>query len=136
MPLADQSTAPAAIRVELGAIFVSVELSKSTWLVTALSPGAGEKMSRHTVVGGDIAGLVTRLIELREKARVRTGKLYPMVVIQEAGLDGYWVHRSLDQESWIESHIVDASSIAVSRKRRRAKTDRIDGEAMIRALLA
>lgn len=136
MPVADQSTAPAAIRVELGAIFVSLELSKSTWLVTALSPGAGEKMSRHTVVGGDIGGLVTRLIDLREKARARTGKLYPMVVVQEAGLDGYWLHRSLNQESWIESHIVDASSIAVSRKRRRAKTDRIDGEAMIRALLA
>ena len=93
-------------------------------------------MSRHTVVGGDIGGLVTRLIDLRGKARARTGKLYPMVVVQEAGLDGYWLHRSLNQESWIESHIVDASSIAVSRKRRRAKTDRIDGEAMIRALLA
>jgi transposase len=136
MSVVEQSSKPAAIRVELGAIFVSLELSKSTWLVTALSPGAGEKMSRHTVVGGDIAGLVTRLIELREKARARTGKLYPMVVVQEAGLDGYWVHRSLDQKSWIESHIVDASSIAVSRKRRRAKTDRIDGEAMIRSLLA
>jgi transposase len=136
MPVADQSTTPAAIRVELGAIFVSLELSKSTWLVTALSPGAGEKMSRHTVAGGDIAGLVTRLNELREKARGRTGKLYPMVVVQEAGLDGYWLHRSLSKEPWIESYIVDASSIAVSRKRRRAKTDRIDGETLVRSLLA
>ena len=133
---ADQPKTPAAIRVELGAIFVSLELSKSTWLVTSLSPGAGEKMSRHTVVGGDIAGLFERLTDLREKARVRTGKVYPIVIIQEAGLDGYWIDRSLNQEDWIESHIVDAASIAVSRKRRRAKTDRIDGEAMIRTLLA
>lgn len=133
---ADQPETHAAIRVELDAIFVSLELSKSTWLVTSLSPGAADKMSRHTVVGGDIAGLFTRIGELRDKALVRTGKLYRVVVIQEAGLDGFWIHRSLTREDWIESHIVDAASIAVSRKRRRAKTDRIDGETMIRRLLA
>jgi transposase len=133
---ADQPETHAAIRVELDAIFVSLELSKSTWLVTSLSPGAADKMSRHTVVGGDIAGLFTRIGELRDKALVRTGKLYRVVVIQEAGLDGFWIHRSLTREDWIESHIVDAASIAVSRKRRRAKTDRIDGETMIRTLLA
>ena len=43
---------------------------------------------------------------------------------------------SLDREDWIESHVVDAASIAVSRQHRRAKTDRIDGEALIRTLLA
>jgi len=58
------------------------------------------------------------------------------VVIQEAGLDGFWIHRVLDREDWIESHVVDAASIAVSRRHRRAKTDRIDGEALIRTLLA
>ena len=36
---------PTAIRTNLGAIFVSLELSRSTWLITSLSPGAGEKMS-------------------------------------------------------------------------------------------
>lgn len=133
---ADQPETHAAIRVELDAIFVSLELSKSTWLVTSLSPGAADKMSRHIVVGGDIAGLFTRIGELRDKALVRTGKLYRVVVIQEAGLDGFWIHRALTREDWIESHIVDAASIAVSRKRRRAKTDRIDGETMIRTLLA
>ena len=93
-------------------------------------------MSRHTVVGGDIAGLYARIGELRDKALGRTGRLYRIVLIQEAGLDGFWLHRSLDREDWIESHIVDAASIAVSRKRRRPKTDRIDGETLIRTLLA
>jgi transposase len=65
----------------------------------------------------------------------RTGKSYPIVVIQEAGLDGFWIHRSVVQEG-IESHVVDAASIAVSRRRRRAKTDKIDGEGLLRALLA
>lgn len=53
----------------------------------------------------------------------------------EAGLDGFWIHRVLEQER-IESHVVDPASIATSRRRRRAKTDRIDGEALLRALMA
>jgi len=134
--ITDQSAAPAAIRVELDAIFVSLELSKSTWLITSLSPGAADKMSRHTIVGGDIAGLFVRIDELRSKALARTGRLYRVVSIHEAGLDGFWLHRLLEREDWIESHVVDAASIAVSRKRRRAKTDRIDGETLIRTLLA
>lgn len=124
-----------AIRADLGAIFVSLELSRSTWLITSLSPGGGEKMSKHSVPGGDVAGLLMRLSQLREKAGGRTGKSFPIVVIQEAGLDGFWIHRVLESEG-IESHIVDAASIATSRRRRRAKTDRIDGEALVRALLA
>ena len=57
------------------------------------------------------------------------------MVIQEAGLDGFWIHRVLQGEG-IESHVVDPASIAVSRRRRRAKTDRIDGETLVRTLLA
>lgn len=133
--LSVQSETPTAVRVDLGAIFVSLELSKSTWLVTSLTPGS-DKMSRHSIVGGDIAGLFTVIADLRNKAQARSGKLYPFVVIQEAGLDGFWIHRVLDREDWIESHVVDAASIAVSRRHRRAKTDRIDGEALIRTLMA
>jgi transposase len=73
--------------------------------------------------------------DLRQKASARTGKSFPIVVIQEAGLDGFWIHRVLEREG-IESHVVDPASIATSRRRRRAKTDRIDGEALLRALLA
>ena len=50
-------------------------------------------------------------------------------------MDGFWIHRALQREG-IESYVVDAASIATSRRRRRAKTDRIDGEALVRALLA
>ena len=136
MTLASQrSCAPAAIRTDLGAIFVSLELSRSIWLVTSLSPGNGEKMSRHSVRGGDLSGLLERFASLRKRASVRTGKLFPLVVVQEAGLDGFWLHRALEKEG-IESHVVDAASVAISRRRRRAKTDRIDGESLVRTLLA
>lgn len=123
-----------AIRIDLGAIFVSLELSRATWLITSLSPGR-QKMSKHRVRGGDIAGLLACFAELRAKAQTRTGQLFPLIVIQEAGLDGFWIHRVLQSEG-IESHVVDPASIATSRRRRRAKTDKIDGEALIRALLA
>jgi transposase len=132
---ADRPEAPTTIRTDLGAIFVSLELSRSTWVITSLSPGGGEKMSKHSVAGGDIAGLLERFAQLREKARARTGKNFPILVIQEAGLDGFWIHRTLQKEG-IESYVVDPASIATSRRRRRAKTDRLDGEALVRALLA
>jgi transposase len=126
---------PTAIGTNLGAIFVSLELSRSTWLITSLSPGAGEKMSKHGVSAGNIAALLMRLSELKQKAFARTGKSFQVVVIQEAGLDGFWIHRVLQSEG-VESHVVDPASIATSRRRRRAKTDKIDGEALVRALLA
>ena len=92
-------------------------------------------MSKHSVSAGDVAALLARFSELKRKACTRTGKSFPIVVIQEAGLDGFWIHRVLLSEG-IESHVVDAASIATSRRRRRAKTDRIDGETLLRALLA
>ncbi len=133
--VADQSQASTAVRTDLGAIFVSLELSRSTWLITSLSPGGGEKMSKHQVRGGDMAALLARFSELKARALTRTGTSFPLVVIQEAGLDGFWIHRALIGEG-IESHVVDPASVATSRRRRRAKTDRIDGEALVRTLLA
>ena len=133
--ITDRPQALTAIRTDLGAIFISLELSRSTWLITSLSPGGGEKMSKHTVRSGDVAGLWARFSQLKDKVQVRTGQVVPIIVIQEAGLDGFWIHRLLQDEG-VESHVVDPASIATSRRRRRAKTDKIDGEALVRALLA
>jgi len=132
---ADPAEAPTAIQTNLAAIFVSLELSRSVWLITSLSPGSGGKMSKHSVPAGDVAALLARFAELKQKTLARTGQSFPIVSIQEAGLDGFWLHRVLESEG-IESHVVDPASIATSRRRRRAKTDRIDGEALLRALLA
>ncbi|TDH56150.1 IS110 family transposase [Dankookia rubra] len=110
-------------------------MSRSTWLVTSLSPGSGEKMSKHSMRSGDVSALLQHLGRLRDKTQARTGISFPIIVIHEAGLDGFWLHRVLEQESF-ESHVVDAASVLTSRRRRRAKTDRIDGEALLRTLLA
>ena len=129
------AAAQTAVQMDLGAIFVSMELSRASWLLTSLSPGGGERMSKYALRSSDVAGLWARLSRLRDKVRVRTGQVVPIVVIQEAGLDGFWIHRLLEANG-IESYVVDPASIATSRRRRRAKTDKIDGEALVRALLA
>jgi transposase len=58
-----------------------------------------------------------------------------VVSIQEAGLDGFWLHRVLEANG-IESHVVDAASVAMPRRKRRAKSDTIDGKTLLRTLLA
>ena len=106
-------------------LHASLELSHATWLVTSLSPGS-EKMSKHSLAGGDGKALVGLLARLRAKAEDVAGRSVGVAVIQEAGLDGFWVHRLLETNG-IESHVVDPASIAVPRMHRRAKTDAIDG---------
>ena len=58
MPASGSRPGQVAVQVSLAAIFVSLELSRSTWLITSLVPGGGDKMSKHSVRGGDIAGLL------------------------------------------------------------------------------
>lgn len=128
-------TAGAITTSERALIFVSLELSRSTWLMTSLAAPLGAKMSRHQIRGGDVPDLLKRCSDLQRAAHRRTGQIVPVVVIQEAGLDGFWIHRAL-VAAGIESHVVDPASIAVSRRHRRAKTDRIDGEALVRTLMA
>src|SRR5206468_3885592 len=83
---------------------VSLELSRSTWLVTSLTPGT-EKLSKHCVPGGNGPALLDLLARLRSRAEQRVGGSVEIVVIQEAGLDGFWVHRLLEA-SGMESHVV------------------------------
>jgi transposase len=115
-------------------LFAALELSKAKWLICVDAPGS-DKRSTHVVDGGDSAALLDLLVRLRAAAERRVGEPVQVVVIQEAGLDGFWIHRLLEQNG-IESHVVDAASIAVNRRHRRAKTDAIDGEALLRTLLA
>ncbi len=82
MPIAaHRSQAPSAVRTELTAIFISLELSQSKWLITSLAPGNGEKMSKFVVAARDVAGLLTRFAELQRRAEARTGARYGFVVI-------------------------------------------------------
>jgi len=124
----------AAAQLQANTLFASLELSKARWLVTVSAPGS-DKLSRHQVPGGDGQALLELLWRLQAAAARRTGAPVMIIVIQEAGLDGFWIHRLLVQNG-ITSHVVDPASIAINRRHRRAKTDKIDGVKLLRTLMA
>jgi transposase len=130
LPVSEQTCS----REDCATLFVSLELSRSTWVATSLALGS-RKMSKHTLVGGDARKLLDLLARLKSRAEQRIGALVKVVAIQEAGLDGFWIHRLLEANG-VESHVVDPASIAVPRRHRRAKTDAIDGETLLRTLMA
>ena len=130
----DQPARPrAAVREEVSSLYVALELSKSVWLIAASAPGS-EKVSRYRVAAADVAALLALLSRLKAQAERYLGGPVQVVSIHEAGLDGFWVHRMLGA-SGVENYVVDAASIAVDRRSRRAKTDRIDVERLLRTLM-
>jgi transposase len=114
-------------------LFVALELSKSVWLTAVSAPGS-DKMSKYRVAAGDGAALLNLLARLKMQAERHTRGPVKIVSIYEAGLDGFWIHRLLETNN-VESHVVDAASIAVDRRSRRAKTDRIDVEKLLHTLM-
>ena len=115
-------------------LYVSLELSPSKWLVTSLVSGT-DKLSKHLVPGGDCGALLQLLAALKAKAEKQSGMAVVVATIQEAGLDGFSLHRLLEANG-VESWIVDPASVAAPRRARRAKSDAIDGETLLRTLLA
>src|SRR5206468_5057725 len=118
---------------EYATVYVVFELSKTRWQLVVLLPGS-EILSRYPIAGGDLAALASGLARCRAQA-ARSGKSVRIVSCYEAGLDGHWLHRWLTDQGVI-SHEIDPSSIEVSRRARRAKTDRIDLEKLMRTFLA
>ena len=81
-----------------------------------------------------LAGFLCGSDRSRSECGARRKQFPPLVAIQEAGLEGFWIHRVLTEND-IESHVVDPASVATSRRRRRAKTDKLDGDTLICTLL-
>jgi transposase len=127
----DHTGAPAA--AEYATVHLVFELSKAKWKLGITLPES-QRMSRYTIDGGDLVALGGRLAASRSKAE-RSGKPVRIVACFEAGLDGHWLHRWLTEQGVI-SYEVDPSSIEVSRRARRAKTDRIDLDKLMRTFLA
>lgn len=117
-----------------GTIFVSIELSQKSWLVTLHSPDR-DRISRHKLEGGDHGGLLALIESIRARAALKLGAAPKVVSCYEAGYDGFWLHRLL-MAAGITNLVFDPASIAVEQRSRRAKTDRIDGELLLRTLMA
>jgi transposase len=117
-----------------GTIFVAIELSQTSWLVTLHSPER-DRISRHKLEGGDHAGLLALIEKTRSRAEQKLGSAVRVASCYEAGYDGFWLHRLLLAVG-IMNFVFDAASIPVEQRGRRAKTDRIDGELLLRTLMA
>ena len=136
--VSERPEAPTAIQTHLAASFVSLELSRSIWLITSLSPASGEKMSRSLPCEPGTSRRCWRAFRSSSgRRRSGPGKSFPIVVIQEAGLDGFWLRRVLQSEGVGAFRVVDPSSIATSCVDGGApRQTGIDREALLRALLA
>jgi len=117
-----------------GTIFIAIELSQKSWLVTLHSPDK-DKISHHKLEGGDHAELLALIGRVRDRAARALGAVPAVVSCYEAGYDGFWLHRLL-LAAGIANYVFDPASIAVDQRARRVKTDRIDGERMLRTLMA
>ena len=119
---------------DVATVYASIELSRKSWQVAVQSAGQG-RASRHKLSAGDEAGL-WRVLE-REQARLErsSGGRARVVTCYEAGRDGFWLHRALESHG-AESHVVDPASIEVNRRARRAKSDKLDVDGLLRALIS
>jgi transposase len=114
-------------------LFVALDLSRSSWVAAVHAPHA-DKISRHKLTPG-AEGLLALLGRVREQAERALGTPVRVVSCYEAGRDGFWLHRVLCGAG-IENRVIDPTSLLVDRRARRVRTDRLDAEALLRALMA
>jgi len=107
-------------------------MSQSSWLVAGIVPGIERQPLKKLKV--DESTLLNLLHRWREEAEKAGHRIKRISVAFEAGRDGFWLARWLRARD-IEAHVIHASSVAVSREHRRAKTDRLDTELLKRAFL-
>jgi transposase len=109
-----------------------IEMGQSSWLVGGMVPGVERSPLKKLAV--DESALLKLLHRWREEAEQAGHRIKRVAVAFEAGRDGFWLARWLRARG-IEAHVIHASSVAVSREHRRAKTDRLDTELLKRAFL-
>ena len=109
-----------------------VEMSQSSWLVAGIVPGVERQPLKKLVI--DEHALLGLLNRWRAEAEKNGHRITRIAVAFEAGHDGFWLARWLAAQG-VEAHVIHASSIAVTREHRRAKTDRLDTELLKRGFL-
>jgi len=113
-------------------IIAVIEMSQTKWLVAAVVPGVErqplKKFDAHEET------LLKLLHRWCREAGQAGHNIKRIVVAFEAGRDGFWLARWLWARN-VEVYVIHPTSIAVSREHRRAKTDRLDTELLMRAFL-
>lgn len=127
----DSKMCPAAFNQD-STLVVVVEMSLSSWLVAGLIPGVSREPLKK--ISPDPERLLQLLYRWRDEAVAAGRKISRIAVAYETGRDGFWLARWLRNRG-IDAHVIHATSVAISREHRRAKTDRIDTAMLRRGFL-
>ena len=112
---------------------VVLEMGKFTWMLNAIVPGVDRRSLKKLSVNKD--GLLSQLHSWRDEAEKKSGcRISRICLSYEAGRDGFWLAHWL-QDHGIEAHVMHPISVPVKREHRRAKTDRLDCQLLLRAYL-
>lgn len=133
MSSANETIAP--VSAEHNTIYVSIEVSRKSWVVGLKSP-IKDRIGLHTLDPADVDGLKDLIEQQRAKAQRTLGRELRVLCCYEAGYEGFWLARWLGNEMDVEVIVLDPASLLVNRKAKQRKTDRIDAKKMVRALLA
>lgn len=110
-------------------LYIAFELGDRDWKL-AFSDGSRERLRK---IDADEKEEIWEEIE-KSKEHFGLGDDLRVVSCYEAGRDGFWLHRYLESRG-VENLVVDPSSIEVNRRKRRAKTDRLDAKKLLRLLM-
>ena len=125
---------PAAPHDDAVRCVLAIELSKKSWIVAVNTPSS-EKISRYTLKACDWKELLKLCERIGTRIARELKKDVELVSCYEAGYDGFWLHRLLEAHG-IRNYVIDPASLQVDRRARRAKTDRVDVERLLRSLMA
>jgi len=114
-----------------GILYLAFELGNKDWKL-GFTVGFGQKPRERTIIARDLAAVRAEI----DRAKERFGLAAESCVMScyEAGRDGFWLHRYLE-ELGVMNLVVDSSSIEVNRRARRAKTDRMDVRKLLTMLI-
>jgi transposase len=112
-------------------LFVAFAWSEKTWKL-GVTTGHGQKPRERSVTAREVARVLQEIAQA--KKRFGLPESAPVVSCYEAGREGFWLHRFLPSHG-ISNHVVDSSSIAVNRRKRRAKSDALDVRKLVRMLM-
>jgi transposase len=128
----DNSKACPVALVQDTTLIAIVELSLSSWLVAGMIPGVSREPLKKLEPNPE--DLLKLLYSWRGEAIKAGRQITRIAVAYETGRDSFWLARWL-REREIDAHVIHATSVAVSREHRRAKTDRLDTAMLKRGFL-
>ena len=123
---------PAAVDYER-TLVLAIELSNKSWVLAAQVPGLPHTKAKPIDPNAD--ALLAAIAGYRARAAAMGRSIERVIAVYEAGWSGFWLARWLMRHG-VEVHVVQPSSVPVDRRVRRAKSDGIDSELLLRTLLA